>query len=131
MYITARRGGFLWFDATPLGMLGGELDGPTSALNPGETMSNSTVHRRSQLRIIVIAFVLSMSAHAEDHEVRIGRYETIDTEKGCEQLEESVAPEPEGSPHQVEPQADASLKADVDVNVDQAINAAKGNSDEE
>jgi hypothetical protein len=143
MYLTARRGGFLWFAATPLGMLGGEPDGPTSAPNPGEVMSNATAHLRSQLRIVVIGSVLSMSALAADDEVRIGRYQTISTATRCERLEAGDALEPAGNPDEVVPRADAQLEPDVAANIDsvskrsalsivgQDANAEEENKDEE
>ena len=143
MYLTARRVGFLWFAATPLGMLGGESDGPMSAAKPGESMSKSIVHLRSQLRIVVIAAVLSMSALAADDEVRIGRYQTISTATRCERLELGDALEPVANPDTVIPRADAQLEPDVAANidsvskrtaqsiVDQDANAEEENKDEE
>ena len=143
MYLTARRVGFLWFAATPLGMLGGEPDGPTSTLKPGEPMSNATVRLRSQLRIVVIAAVLSMSALAADDEVWIGRYQTISTATRCERLELGDALEPVANPDTVIPRADAQLEPDVAANidsvskrtaqsiVDQDANAEEENKDEE
>jgi hypothetical protein len=135
--------GFLWFGATPLGMLGGELDGPTSAFKPGEPMSNITAHLRSKLSFVVIASALSMSLLAADHEVRIGRYQTIGTETRCEQARERVAPEPVANPDKLVPRAEASLEPDVAVTfdsnstrtalsiVDQAKSVADKSNDEE
>jgi hypothetical protein len=141
MYLTARRVGFLWFGATRLGMLGGELSGLTSALKPGESMSISTVQLRSQLGIVVIASVLSMDALTEDDDVRIGRYQTVSAEPQAVQLEKSTRPETMASPDALDPCTDALLESDIGLNkdsapksaapsiVDQDVNATEGRSD--
>ena len=81
-------------------------------------MSKSIVHLRSHLGIAVIASVLSMSAVAEDDEVRIGRYQTISTATRCERLDVGDLLEPVAIPDKVVPRANALLGPDVAANMD-------------
>jgi len=106
-------------------------------------MSKSNLNLRSRLSIVAIVTALSTSALATDHELRIGRYQTVSIQMQAEQLEKSARPETMAIPDELDPCADALLEPDIGLNkdsaprsavlsiVDQDVNTKEGRSDAE